>query len=196
MSGQPWPVAEIEADPELFESDWSEPRRSRWWEPGAVFLAVRLVGVLILAGIGAARGRSLVPILHSWDGDWYLRIAATGYSALSAGVDANGHVAVDTTMAFFPGYPIMIDLVSALTHLAPVAAGLLISAVAGIATAYGVNRLCALLDYPQWTGMVCVALLAATPMAVMSALGMEADMSRISDAACAACSTPRNRNSA
>ena len=53
------------------------------------------MGVLILAGIGAVNGRSLVPTLHAWDGNWYLRIAATGYSALSAGVDANGHVAVE-----------------------------------------------------------------------------------------------------
>jgi hypothetical protein len=166
MSGQPWPVAEVEPDPELFVPDWDEPRRTRWWEPGAVFLGVRLVGVLILAGIGAARGRSLIPTLHSWDGDWYLRIAATGYSALSAGVDANGHTAVDTTMAFFPGYSIMIDLVGALTRLAPIAAGLLIIAVAGVAAAYGVTRICAVLEYPQWTGLICVALFAATPMAV------------------------------
>lgn len=164
MSAVPQPVAEVE--PDLFELEWDEPRRTRWWEPGTVFVAVRLVGVLILAGIGAAHGRSLVDTLNSWDGHWYLRIAATGYSALSAGVDANGHTAVDTTMAFFPGYSIMIDLLAALTNLAPVAAGLLISAVAGIAAAYGVERLCTALRYPQWTGLICVALLAATPMSV------------------------------
>lgn len=157
----------VDADLDLFGSERDgEPRRDRWWEPGAVFLAVRLAGVLILAGIGAANGRSLVPTLTSWDGQWYLRIAATGYSALSAGVDAHGHTAVDTTMAFFPGYPVLIGLVGALTHLAPVAAGLLISAAAGIAAGYGVARICALQDYPQWTGLVCVGLFAATPMSV------------------------------
>jgi hypothetical protein len=164
MSAVPQPVAEVE--PDLFDLEWEQPRRTRWWEPGAVFVGVRLVGVLILAGIGVARGRSLVDTLHSWDGNWYLRIAATGYSALSAGVDANGHTAVDTTMAFFPGYSVMIDLLAALTHLAPVAAGLLISVAAGIAAAYGVERICRLLEYPQWTGLICVALFAATPMAV------------------------------
>jgi hypothetical protein len=164
MSVVPQPVAEVE--PDLFELDWDEPRRTRWWEPGAVFVVVRLVGVLILAGIGAARGKSLVDSLNSWDGQWYLRIAATGYSALSAGVDANGHTAIDTTMAFFPGYSIMIDLLAGLTHIAPIAAGLLISAVAGIVAAYGVERLCTSLNYPQWTGLICVALLAATPMSV------------------------------
>jgi hypothetical protein len=157
----------IDADLSLFLSEQDdEPRRDRWWEPGAVFIGIRLVGVLILAGIGAANGRSLVPTLKSWDGDWYLRIAATGYSALSAGVDAHGHVAIDTTMAFFPGYPVLIGLVGALTQLAPVGAGLLISAVAGIAAAYGVARICALQNYPQWTGLVCVGLFAATPMSV------------------------------
>ena len=167
MDGQPWPVAEAGALPdEEFTLEFEQPRRRRWWQPGAMFIGVRLVGVLILAGIGAARGKSLIPALYDWDGQWYLRIAATGYSALSAGVDANGHTAVDTTMAFFPGYPIAISLVSALTHLAPVAAGLLISAVAGIAAAYGLNRLCALLGYPQWTGLIGVALFAATPMSV------------------------------
>jgi hypothetical protein len=163
MSQAPW----IDADLELFESEEDDaPRRDRWWQPGAVFLGVRLVGVLILAGIGAANGRSLVPTLKSWDGEWYLRIAATGYSALSAGVDANGHTAVDTTMAFFPGYSVLISLLSALTHLAPIAAGLLISAIAGVAAAHGLARICELQDYPQWTGLIAVALFAATPMSV------------------------------
>ena len=163
MSQAPW----IDADLELFESEEDdEPRRDRWWQPGAVFLGVRLVGVLILAGIGAANGRSLFPTLKSWDGEWYLRIAATGYSALSAGVDANGHTAVDTTMAFFPGYPVLIGLIGALTHLAPIAAGLLISAIAGIVAANGIARICAAEGYPQWTGLICVALFAATPMSV------------------------------
>ncbi len=164
----------MSAAPDLLEFEWDDPEfdepeappRVRWWAPGAVFVGIRLVGVLILAGIGAANGRSLVPTLHAWDGNWYLRIAATGYSALSAGVDANGHVAVNTTMAFFPGYPALITVLSSLTHLPPVAAGLLISAAAGIACAYGIDRLCRLLDYPQWTGLVGVALFAALPMSV------------------------------
>ena len=160
----------MSAASELLEFEWdvreTPASRLRWWAPGAVFLGIRLVGVLILAGIGAVNGRSLGPTLHAWDGNWYLRIAATGYSALSVGVDANGHVAVNTTMAFFPGYPALIAVLGSLTHLPPIAAGLLISAAAGIACAYGVNRLCRLLDYPQWTGLVCVALFAATPMSV------------------------------
>jgi hypothetical protein len=159
------PVTEIDPGPDWFEPEWTPPRQ-RWWGPGAVFVAIRLAGVLILAGIGAAKGKSLIPTLHSWDGNWYLRIAATGYSALSVGVDAHGNVAVATTMAFFPGYSVAIGLLGALTHLPPIAAGLLISAVAGIAAAYGISRLCDLLDYPQWTGLVCVALFAATPMSV------------------------------
>ena len=50
----------------------------------------------VRASIGAANGKSLIPTLSAWDGSWYLRIAATGYSALSAGVDANGHVVPET----------------------------------------------------------------------------------------------------
>lgn len=159
------PVTEIDPGPEEFEPERTPPR-PRWWGPGAVFVAVRLAGVLVLAGIGAANGKSLIPALHSWDGNWYLRIAATGYSALSVGLDAHGNAAVDTTMAFFPGYPVAISLLGALTHLPPIAAGLLISAVAGIAAAYGISRLCHLFDYPQWTGLIGVALFAATPMSV------------------------------
>ncbi|HJP73890.1 MAG TPA: hypothetical protein VJ914_06460 [Pseudonocardiaceae bacterium] len=159
------PVTEIDPGPDWFEPE-SAPPRPRWWGPGAVFVAVRLAGVLILAGIGAANGKSLIPTLHAWDGNWYLRIAATGYSALSVGLDAHGNAAVDTTMAFFPGYPVAISLLGALTHLPPIAAGLLISAVAGITAAYGISRLCHLLNYPQWTGMIGVALFAATPMSV------------------------------
>lgn len=134
--------------------------------PAGVYVGVRLVGVAILAIVGAVNGRQLVPTLHSWDGDWYLRIAATGYSPLSAGVDANGHVAANTTLVFFPGYPALISVVAALTRLDTVTAGLLISFVAGLIACYGIMRLCARLDVPQWTGLICVALFASTPMSV------------------------------
>jgi hypothetical protein len=160
------PTIDADLDPMSRSEQDDQQRRDPWWAPGAVFLAIRLTGVLVLAGIGAANGRSLVPTLKSWDGEWYLRIAATGYSALSAGIDAHGHVAVDTTMAFFPGYPMLIGLVGTLTRLAPVGAGLLISAIAGVAAACGVARICALQNYPQWTGVSCAGLFAATPMSV------------------------------
>ena len=66
----------------------------------------------------AARGESLVDPLTLWDGQWYLEIADRGYSY-------NRHRM--SSVAFFPGYPMLIWGVSMVTRLPSAWAALLIS---------------------------------------------------------------------
>lgn len=131
--------------------------------PAGTYLAVRLVGLLVLAVLAATHDRTLLDVLTSWDGDWYLTIAEHGYAPAGDGlVDAAGNFTANTTLAFFPGYPMLVALVGGLTVIPLPLAGLTISLAAGIVAAYGITRLAG----DRRVGLVCVALFASTPMAV------------------------------
>jgi hypothetical protein len=142
--------------------------------PAAVYLAVRLVGVAVLAVMAAARGSGLISELRSWDAVWLLGIAAHGYDGVPLTlVDAFGRHTPDTAYAFFPGYPAAVGAVGLLIGGNLVAAGLLISAVAGVAAAYGLMRLAAAVSIhlsaleSRRVGLLLVALFAAAPMGVV-----------------------------
>jgi hypothetical protein len=142
--------------------------------PAAVYLAVRLLGVVVLGLMAAARGSSLLGELRSWDGVWMLEIARHGYDGVPVTlVDAFGRHTPDTAYAFFPGYPATIAAAGLLTGGNLVAAVLLVSASAGVAAAYGLVRLAEALapaltaGSPRRVGLLLVALFAAAPMAVV-----------------------------
>lgn len=131
--------------------------------PAGVYLAVRVVGLLVLTVLAATHDRTLLDVLTSWDGDWYLTIAEHGYAPAGDGlVDAAGNFTSNTKLAFFPGYPMLVALVGGLTVIPLPLAGLTISLAAGVVAAYGITRLAG----DRRVGLVCVALFASTPMAV------------------------------
>jgi hypothetical protein len=131
--------------------------------PAGVYLAVRLVGVAILSVLAAVHDRNLLDVLKAWDGDWYLSIARDGYAVNFTGkVDAAGHFNSATTLAFFPGYPLVIGMLGRLTETASPLVGVFASLIAGLVAAYGVARL----PKDRRVGLITVALFASTPMAV------------------------------
>lgn len=131
--------------------------------PAGVYLAVRLVGVAILGVLAAVHDRNLLDVLKAWDGDWYLTIARDGYATTNFGmVDAAGHFTPNTTLAFFPGYPLVVGMLGRLTTTALPLVGVAASLIAGLAASYGVVRL----PQDRKAGLITVALFAATPMAV------------------------------
>ncbi len=175
--------ADAAADtPPAVRDDDTAPRRStsprlraaaHALAPAAVYLAVRLVGVIVL-GLMAARGSGLVAELRSWDGVWMLAIASHGYDGVPATlVDAFGRHTADTAYAFFPGYPAAVAVAGLLTGGDLVAAALLVSTAAGVVAAYGLVRLAGSLRAgpdpggARWTGLLLVALFAAAPMGVV-----------------------------
>ncbi len=84
----------------------------------------------------------LVTALRSWDAIWLLNIAHYGYDDVpTVLVDAFGRHTADTAYAFFPGYPAAVAAVGLLTGGNLVAAALLVTAVAGVAAAFGLVRL-------------------------------------------------------
>lgn len=134
-----------------------------------MFLAARLIGLAVLAVLGARNGHSLAGELSSWDGNWLLQLAAGGYDGVPSGaIDAFGGRRPDTALAFFPGYPAAVAAVAALTGAGVLAAGLAVSAASGVAAACGLARLGELVPGgSRRAGLVLVALFAAAPMGVV-----------------------------
>jgi len=94
-----------------------------------VFAISRVVTFLMAYAISAVSGLSLTDVLARWDGGWYLAVVQRGYpDAVAEGLG----VQAQTTIAFFPGYPLMIKAAS-LTGISPAFTGVVISTLAGAA---------------------------------------------------------------
>ncbi|MGK2319255.1 hypothetical protein [Gordonia rhizosphera] len=151
-----------------------------WLEPILVFLAIRGVGILVLARFTQLRDTTLGDSLWLWDGKWMLAIAEYGYGDVPfSQTDARGLHTPDTAYAFFPGYPLLVGAVAKLPLVTPFGAALAVNVVLGCLAAVGAARLgaiCARLmantspigvANPHRTGLLLVALFAATPMSVV-----------------------------
>jgi hypothetical protein len=137
--------------------------------PAAIYLAVRLVGIVVLALMAAGSGSNLVRELITWDGAWLLAIAGSGYAGVPDGMlDAFGGRNPDTPLGFFPGYPGLVAATGGLTGGNLVLAGLAVSAVSGVLAAYALTRLGELVPGgSRRAGLLLTALFAATPMSVV-----------------------------
>ncbi|WP_326834791.1 hypothetical protein VSH64_07660 [Amycolatopsis rhabdoformis] len=135
-----------------------------------IYLGVRVLGVVLLAVFAADNGQPLLDRLTAWDGQWYLAIADQGYGGITHGlVDAEGHFAPHTPLAFFPLYPFLMHALATGTGLDSTTAGLLISVVAGIAAALGVYRLGRIAGGEpgaERRGLLLVALWAGAPLSI------------------------------
>lgn len=136
--------------------------------PAGIYLGIRLVGVLVLAAMAAHNRSSLLGELTSWDGQWLLGIARSGYEGVPPGlVDVHGRRGPDTAFGFFPGYPAVVAAVAPVTG-DTVVAGLVVALAAGLAAAYGVARLGTVVPGgSRRAGLLLVALFAASPMGVV-----------------------------
>lgn len=137
--------------------------------PALVYLTIRQVSLLALAWMSAAQGTGPGKALTSWDGAWFLGVAAGGYGGVPAElVDGFGMRTPQTSLAFFPGYPALVAGVSALSGAGLTASALAISAGAGVAAAYGLVRLAETVPHgSRRAGLVLVALFAAAPMSIV-----------------------------
>ncbi|MEU8775989.1 glycosyltransferase family 39 protein [Streptomyces sp. NPDC048606] len=132
----------------------------------AAFAAVRLLVLGVLAGWCAVAGSSPHTLLSArWDSLWYARIAAEGYGyevVLPSG-------AVHSNLAFFPLLPWLERAVAAVTGLSYGSAGLVVSAVAGLAAAWGVFAVADRL-HGRRAGVWAVALWAALPVGIVQSM--------------------------
>jgi hypothetical protein len=105
-----------------------------------IYVCSRVV-TLFAAGITRLDhpGSTLYDVLGTWDGKWYVAAAARGYPhALPHHLRG---VAAQSTIAFFPAYPYVMRATSRVTGLAPQAAGVVVSLVAGAIGALAIGAI-------------------------------------------------------
>jgi hypothetical protein len=137
--------------------------------PVLVYLAVRGLGVAVLAVAAAVNGSSLARELRSWDAAWLLGIAADGYAGARPDLtDAFGERSAVTALGFFPGFPGTVAAVGPLTGGNLLVAAVVVSTVAGAVAGLGLARLGELVPGgSRAAGLLLAGLFAATPMAVV-----------------------------
>ncbi|MGH3746195.1 MAG: mannosyltransferase family protein, partial [Micromonosporaceae bacterium] len=113
-------------------------------------------------------GRSLIDRLMVWDAGWFTRVAEDGYET-GYSYDAEGRL-TGNGLAFFPVYPLLIRLFSALPWMTPQAAALTVSWIAGGLAAVLLSLLGTEL-YSGRAGYALAVLFGAQPMSVVLSMG-------------------------
>ncbi|MFC8201053.1 glycosyltransferase family 39 protein [Streptomyces sp. NPDC057298] len=146
------------------------PRPAPSWRRAAPALlgyaAVRALGLVTLAVWSAARDKSAHQLLSArWDSLWYTRIADLGYGYEVRLPNGDVH----SNLAFFPLLPWLERAVSAVSPLSYADAGLLVSAVASLAAAWGIF---AVADhvYGHRAATVTVLLWAVLPVGIVQSM--------------------------
>ncbi|MFI1814963.1 hypothetical protein ACH414_31965 [Streptomyces sp. NPDC020422] len=142
------------------------PRPLRQAAPALLgYLAVRLLGLLVLARWAHLRGHGVWPTLAtSWDSGWYLGIADHGYDA-ELGTRTNHN-----NLAFFPLYPVLVKAFAAVTPGSRASVGLVLAWVCSLLAAWGVFAVGERL-HGRRTGTLLAVLWGATPVALVQWMG-------------------------
>lgn len=160
LLGRPFPLAGI---------DWSRVVGALL--PMVLYLAVREVGLIMLGWLAGRNHTTPTSALTSWDGQWFLAIAAHGYDGVAPGLtDAFGRRDGNTPLAFFPGYPILVHWLAQLPGVSVTSAALVLSAASGVTCSYALMRIARALPWvarDRTVGLILVVLFAASPMAVV-----------------------------
>ncbi|WP_374207854.1 mannosyltransferase family protein [Streptomyces sp. XM4193] len=130
------------------------------------YAAVRtLVAVVLLvwAGLSDRDGRQLLSA--RWDSLWYSRIAENGYGYTAVLDDGATH----PDLAFFPLLPWLERGIAEVTSLSVADAGLLVSAVASLAAAWGLFAIGDLL-HGRRAGTLLAVLWAAVPVGIVQSM--------------------------
>jgi Mannosyltransferase (PIG-V) len=135
--------------------------------PALVYLSARAAGLLVAFVLARVNFRSLDDVLTSWDADWLLSIAGSGYSGVSSDhLDSFGHHTETTALAFFPGYPYLVRLLSSM-GINTVAVAFAVSLIAGVVCAYGLVRLTEVMGLSRRAGLMLIALFASAPLSIV-----------------------------
>lgn len=112
-------------------------RKREWIYLAAAYLAARSINVGIAFVVSSSRRLPLSRVLSSWDGGWYLQIAQHGYPTR---IPSGSGSSAESALAFFPGYPASLGLLSVM-GLPIVAAGVILSIIAGLAACFVVKEI-------------------------------------------------------
>ena len=97
----------------------------------------RLLTLVTALAAGLRVGGGPMPFLNMWDAGWFLAVARDGYPHRIP--TAAGH-AVQSTLAFFPLFPLLLKIVAVLTPLSDALAGVAVSLAAGAVAVVMIHR--------------------------------------------------------
>jgi len=165
----------VRPDPAAADRRWHIPEASRLPLTGAIiFAGIRVLSVAVAAfmlrqGSFSDRHWSLVRWMRAADGGHYLTIAAHGYTYPA------GQLARASGFSFFPAYPAAMRSLAWLPGVTLVGAGLTVTAIAGLAAAWGITTLGMKLTGDPRLSLLMVAIWAVAPAStVLSMLYAEA----------------------
>ncbi|HEV7899715.1 MAG TPA: mannosyltransferase family protein [Planosporangium sp.] len=144
-------------------------RRWRWLGiPLAIYAGTRVVQLALIAWMLPAGDQTVTGRLLSWDSGWFVRVARDGYprgplSALGDN-DAGG------SLAFFPGYPLLVRYLHYTTGLGFETAALAVSWIAAAVAAVLLFALGRRL-YDTRVATILTLLFCAQPMSVVLSMG-------------------------
>ncbi|MEW2291966.1 glycosyltransferase family 39 protein [Streptomyces sp. NPDC006743] len=134
-----------------FDADALRTAARPYLPPLLLYGITKLVGLTVFAWLLEHAGdyRTKAPrfgggahwwdVLATWDGWWYLQVAQHGYDPKLERLGGDGLFTVQqNSVAFFPLYPALIRMVSAVTGLGPYGAGMLVSVVSSFVAAAGI----------------------------------------------------------
>ena len=114
----------------------------QWSIAVLAFLAVRAIGLAVLALFAARHDQPFSTVLTKWDGQWLLAIAEHGYGGVpNTLTDANGIHTAETAYAFFPGYSMLVSAVASVPGVSVVWAAIVLNTVLGAVAAVAVARI-------------------------------------------------------
>jgi hypothetical protein len=130
------------------------------------YAAVRALGLAVLAGWSAARGKSAYTLLTArWDSLWYTRVAELGYGYEVRLPNGDVH----SNLAFFPLLPWLERLLHAVAPLSYADAGFVVSLLASLAAAAGIFAVADRLYGPR-AGFFAVLLWAVLPVGIVQSM--------------------------
>jgi hypothetical protein len=158
-------AAPVRPDPVTAGRRWSFPELPRLPLPltgTIIFAGIRVLSVAIGAfalrhGKYSDRHWSVVRWMRAADGGHYLTIAAHGYTY------PPGQLAHASGFSFFPAYPAAMNCLAWLPGVTLVGAGLAVTAIAGLAAAWGITTLGMKLTANPRISLLMVAVWAVAP---------------------------------
>lgn len=150
------------------EAQTSTRGQSTLWS-GLLALAVTAVGVLLRLGtlsvMAKANEGTLAKEMQSWDSVYYLEIARHGY--MGADVPSGDTPDHEVALAFFPGFPMLIRAVSAVTGLEALTAAYVVNFLATVALAWGAIEVAQRFGAGRWAQAGAAAAVTGAPMAIV-----------------------------
>ena len=156
-------AAPVRPEPAATGRRWSVPGPSRLPLTGVIiFAAIRVLSVaigafLLRSGKFSDRHWSVVRWFRAADGGHYLAIAAHGYTY------PPGQLAHASVFSFFPAYPAAMRSLAWLPGVTLIGAGLAVTAIAGLAAAWGLTTLGLKLTADPRISLLMVAVWAVAP---------------------------------